>query len=53
MAFPMDSSFPLYYSQCDHGEDDMAKLVMKESKKQNYVILAVLLAVFVYLIFLR
>ncbi len=52
MAFPMDSLF-LYYSRCDHGEDDMAKLVMKESKKQNYVILAVLLAVFVYLIFLR
>jgi hypothetical protein len=31
----------------------MAKLVMKESKKQNYVILVVLIAVFVYLIFLR
>jgi len=31
----------------------MAKLVMKESKIQNYVILAVLIAVFVYLIFLR
>ena len=31
----------------------MAKLVMKESKKQNYVILAVLLAVIVYLIFYR
>ena len=31
----------------------MAKLVMKESKSQNYVILLVLLAVLVYLIFLR
>ena len=46
-------AFSLYYSRCDYGEGDMAKLVMKESKKQNYVILAVLLAVFVYLIFLR
>jgi hypothetical protein len=46
-------AFLINYSRCDHGEDNMAKLVMKESKKQNYVILAVLIAVFVYLIFLR
>lgn len=31
----------------------MAKLVMKDGKTQNYAILLVLLAVLVYLIFLR
>jgi len=31
----------------------MAKLQMKEPKKQNYLILVILVAVFVYLIFFR
>ena len=31
----------------------MAKLVMKDAKKQNYVVLAALIAVMVYLIFFR
>ncbi len=31
----------------------MAKLVVKDSKPKNYIILLVLLAVFVYLIFFR
>ena len=31
----------------------MAKLVMKDTKPKNYVILLALLAVFVYLIFFR
>jgi hypothetical protein len=31
----------------------MAKLVMKDGKAQNYVILVALVAVLVYLIFLR
>jgi hypothetical protein len=34
-------------------EDVMAKLVVKDSKIQNYVILLVLVAVFVYVIFFR
>ncbi len=31
----------------------MAKLVMKDSKPKNYIVLLVLLAVMVYLIFFR
>jgi hypothetical protein len=31
----------------------MAKLVVKEPKKQNYLVLAVLIGVLVYLLFLR
>jgi hypothetical protein len=31
----------------------MAKLVMKETKSHNYIVLFVLLAILVYMIFLR